>query len=196
MELGLYPGSVEHAPGETLLVLLPEDERPPAGDAGLIDWRLAGEISKKLHSGYVSGARGDAALLQGRAPLCAKRVLLQGVGPAEPLREGPPSVVAAMMQGAMQQLRAIHSRYVLLALPQAVDFPKRAPELLRGLLQSLANAEAPAVFRLVVPDAARNAPALESAVSSLLHDAHVQGIDLQAGWVTPDPDRGDRLLVS
>ena len=60
LELSLFPGSVAEAPANTILALIPEDERPLRGDAGLVDWRLCGLISKHLRSGYVTGQLGEA----------------------------------------------------------------------------------------------------------------------------------------
>ena len=48
----LCPGPAVRAPAETVLVLVPKDERPLRGEAGRIDWRLCGEISALLESGF------------------------------------------------------------------------------------------------------------------------------------------------
>jgi hypothetical protein len=183
-ELALYSGNVAHAPAETILVLLPEDERPLQGDAGRIDWYQCGRITERLVSGYITGATGEAMLLDGKAPLVAGRLLLLGIGPSDLVREGSAAVMSAMMQGAMQRLRALHCQSVLLALPSGIDLERSAVDLLRGVIQGLANDDWGLSFRLVVPDAPGRAAVLETAMAGLLNDAFAQGLDLEMGWVT------------
>jgi hypothetical protein len=177
---------VAHAPAETVLVLLPEDERPLQGDAGRIDWYQCGRISQRLVSGYITGATGEAMLLDGKAPLAAARLLLLGIGPSDAVREGSAAVMSAMMQGAMQRLRALHCQSVLLALPSGIDLERSAVGLLRGVIQGLAADNWGLSFRLVVADAPGRAAALEAALAHLLNDAYAQGLDLEMGWVTTD----------
>ena len=83
LELALFPGSVIQAPVETLAVGIPEDERPLRGNAGFVDWRLGGELSRQLKSGFVSGEPGEAVLLPAQRPFAAARILLFGLGPAD-----------------------------------------------------------------------------------------------------------------
>ena len=48
---------------EALCCFVTEDERPLGGASGFLDWRLCGELSKILASGYFVGAPGDKLLL-------------------------------------------------------------------------------------------------------------------------------------
>src|SRR5262249_23592863 len=115
LELSLFPGSVVEAPADTILVPVPEDERPLRGGAGLVDWRLCGRISEQLRSGYVSGQLGEAALLPGARPLSPARLLLVGVGSA-PARGGSRPILRAM-RSAAGKLLMMRSPAALLALP-------------------------------------------------------------------------------
>jgi hypothetical protein len=189
-ELALFVGSVVHAPGETLLVPLPEDERPLGGDAGRIDWRLRGEISQRLVSGYITGKIGEATLLPGCAPLRASRILLLGVGPCADLVDG---AVERVMGEAARRLGELRSRSALLALPSAVDLERVAWEFLRGLILGLIKRGASSTFRLVVPDAGGLGAVLEGAMATLLGDAHAHGVALEVGWVTA---QGEALPVA
>lgn len=47
---------------DTYVVFLSESERPPTGLAGLLDWRLAGALSRLLRDGIVDGSQDDALL--------------------------------------------------------------------------------------------------------------------------------------
>ncbi len=185
-ELGLYAGPVVHAPGETLLLPVPEDERPLRGDAGWIDWRLCGEISRSLLSGRVTGKFGEAILLPGRAPLRAARVLVLGVGPRAGLRDG---LVQRMMGEAAGRLRELRSRSALLALPSGIELEHSAADLLRGLLLGLASQPAKSPFRLVIPDVAGHEESLEAAMAALLPEAHARGLALEVGWVSGGSER-------
>jgi len=85
LEIGLWEGSATHAPADALVVPLPEDERPLRGDAGRVDWRLSGQLSRLLLDGFASGRRGEAVLLPADARVASRRLLLAGVGPAAEL---------------------------------------------------------------------------------------------------------------
>ena len=185
-ELGLYAGPVVHAPGDTLLLPVPEDERPLRGDAGWIDWRLCGEISRNLLSGCVTGKFGEAILLPGRAPLRAARVLVLGVGPRAGLRDG---LVQRMMGEAAGRLRELRSRSALLALPSGIELERSAADLLRGLLLGLASQPARSPFRLVIPDVAGHEESLEAAMAALLPEARSRGLALEVGWVSAGSER-------
>jgi len=75
LELVLFRGRASRAPGDTLVVPLPSDERPLRGDAGEVDWRVCGSISRMLLNGEVTGAPGEAILLPGLRPLRVVRML-------------------------------------------------------------------------------------------------------------------------
>ncbi len=185
-ELALYAGPVVHAPGDTLLLPVPEDERPLRGDAGWIDWRLCGEISRHLLSGYVTGKSGEAILFPGRAPLRATRVLLLGVGPRAGLSDG---VVQRMMGEAAGRLRELGSRSVLLALPSGIELERSARDLRRGLLLGLASLPGPSSLQLVIPAVTGQAECLEAAMAALLPEAHGRGLALEVGWVSSSAER-------
>ena len=183
-EVALYQGSVVDAPGETLLVPIPADERPLGGDAGRLDWRLGGEISEQLQSGFMTGQLGEAVLLPGRAPLAASRLLLLGTGPSSRLTG---VVFQKTMEGAASRLRELHSRSVILALPARIDLEKVAMDLLRGLIRGMTTPSGNGPLCLVIPGAARRVAMLESAMASLLPEAHARGLALDVGWVGGAP---------
>lgn len=65
---------------ELLAALLFLDQRPLAGAAGLLDWRLDGEITRMLQAGRLSGDRGEQLVVRAGAKLKAQWVLLLGSG--------------------------------------------------------------------------------------------------------------------
>jgi leucyl aminopeptidase len=66
----------------TDLIVAPifEDDRPPQGIAGLIDWRLNGFLSKAILNGAIVGMKGEHVLLPLSQRLPARRLLLIGLG--------------------------------------------------------------------------------------------------------------------
>ena len=182
-ELGLFAGSVVHAPGDTLLLPVPEDERPLQGDAGRIDWRLCGEITHQLLTGFISGASDEAILLTGRAPLQASRLLLLGAGPSDRLDSAG---VEALMAAAVQRVDNLHSPSALLALPGAIDLERAALDVLRGVLLGLRSQRRERTFRLVVPDARERAGTLEAAMAALMDEAHRWRMTVEVRWLPSD----------
>jgi hypothetical protein len=186
LELSLFPGSVVEAPADTILVPVPEDERPLRGDAGLVDWRLCGLISEQLRSGYVSGQLGEAALLPGAKPLTPSRILLVGTGSAPP-RGGSRPILRAM-RSAAGKLLMMRSPAALLALPGAIDFAADAVSLLRGLVHGLAENQSDLGLHVILPDGAAKERALLSALGEVVPGAHSWGVSLNVSWVDIDGD--------
>lgn len=61
--------------------LLIGEERPLQGLAGLVDWRLAGALTRALSGGLYAAAPGEALLLPTAGRLRAARVVAQGLAP-------------------------------------------------------------------------------------------------------------------
>ncbi len=72
---------IDRVAADTFVAYVFEDERPPRGMAGLLDWRLCGTLSNLMLSGQVTGRLHEAVLLPsyGRAP--TRRVCIYGLGP-------------------------------------------------------------------------------------------------------------------
>ncbi|MDF1565814.1 MAG: M17 family peptidase N-terminal domain-containing protein [Deltaproteobacteria bacterium] len=84
------PASLEALDGleaDTVLLFLPSDERPPQGVTGLVDWRLAGAISRLSARGWLMGQEGELCLSPGRARLEGARLLVCGVGEEKKVSE-------------------------------------------------------------------------------------------------------------
>jgi hypothetical protein len=100
--------------GEVLVLPVLEGERPPRGLAGLVDYRLAGALSRALSDGSFSGALGQLHELSPRPRLAFDRALLLGSGKAE---EFNPPVLAGLLDLLTDHLRARGTRRVVLELP-------------------------------------------------------------------------------
>jgi hypothetical protein len=180
LELALYAGSVARAPGETLVVPIPADERPLAGDAGWVDWRLCGEISRRLATGEIAGGVGEALLFPARPPIRAERVLVLGLGPSRELAGRP------LLRGFRElagRLLGLRCACAVLALPGAIDLELDGDLCLRGALEALSGARESDRLRLVLPEAERRIAALKSALAAVAPDAERLRVSLQVRWV-------------
>ena len=139
---------------EVLAACLAEDERPPHGVAGLVDWRLAGEVSRLLLSGFASGALGEVLLIPGKPKLPFDKVVLFGTGEITHFDERAFELVADKMLGTLEGLRV---RSAVVELPGR-HFDGIEAERAAGLLQELAAARTEHdVWTLVEPAEAQRA---------------------------------------
>jgi hypothetical protein len=180
LQVSLFPGAVTEAPADTLVALIPQDERPLRGDAGRVDWRLCGRISEQLSSGYASGAAGETVLLPAGRPLRVARLLLVGVGPSRRLMQGRPLLRA--MRVAADRLLSLRSPAALLAWPGSIDFEADASSLLRGLVHGLQTAPEDSLLHVILPSAEQSEKALLAALSDVVPGAHGWGIDIDVQW--------------
>jgi hypothetical protein len=95
-------------------------ERPLTGLAALVDWRLAGAVSRAILAGTVTPEHGEALLLPAAGRLRATRVFLFG------LDEPTPRSAALAVRHACEALRRAGGRSVALSLPLAHPVPAMA----------------------------------------------------------------------
>jgi hypothetical protein len=99
---------------EVLVAGLAADERPPHGVAGLVDWRLAGQLSRLLASGFATGTVGEVLLLPGRPRLPFDKVLLFGLGPRLAFDE---AVFREVIEGVLRTVAGLRARTAVVELP-------------------------------------------------------------------------------
>ncbi|MBW2504725.1 MAG: hypothetical protein JRE16_09170 [Deltaproteobacteria bacterium] len=93
----------DQLPGDSVVVLFFEDVRPLAGPAGLLDWRLNGQLTKMLLDRKVIGLAGEQVVLQNNGKLRADWVLFVGGGKWHGLcRETYAALVKRMLTTADQ----------------------------------------------------------------------------------------------
>lgn len=90
---------------EVILAAVAEDEQPPHGVAGLLDWRMAGRISALLERGFVKGTVGEVTLLPGKPKLPFDKVLLFGVGVRADFSEPTYRFIVEKMLTTLEGLR-------------------------------------------------------------------------------------------
>lgn len=99
---------------EVILAALAEDEQPPHGVAGLLDWRMAGRISSLIERGFVNGKLGEVVLLPGKPKLPFDKVLLFGVGPRADFSE---AVFRHVVDKMLTTLEGLRARSAVVELP-------------------------------------------------------------------------------
>lgn len=90
-ELSLY--GLDTLPAQDLLLLVRPEDRPLRGLAGLVDWRLLGELSRLLRRALFEGRAGESLLTVAGRRLPARRIFLYGLG-REGMEEALPRAIA------------------------------------------------------------------------------------------------------
>lgn len=106
-----------------------QDERPLGGLAGLLDWRLAGRLSKLARETFLAGALGEVLFLPGRPRLPFDKVLVLGLGPRKSF--GDDAFREATLR-LISTLEGLHVRRAIVELPgrgEDAVTPERAAEL-------------------------------------------------------------------
>jgi hypothetical protein len=99
---------------EVLVAGLASDERPAHGVAGLVDWRLAGRISRLLESGFATGRLGEVLLIPGKPKLPFDKVVLFGFGSCSEFNE---HVFRAVVDKILRTLEGLRCRTAVVELP-------------------------------------------------------------------------------
>jgi hypothetical protein len=111
--------ALDEHPAEVIACCVWSDERPMRGLAGLLDWRLAGRVSRLAKEQFVKGDPGEVVCLQGKPRLPFDKVLLVGAG----TRAAFDAEACRQATGAL--LRALEGLHVKRAV---VELPGRSGE--------------------------------------------------------------------
>jgi hypothetical protein len=97
---------LDQASAEVLVAAVMQDERPPRGVAGLVDWRLCGQLSRLIKSGFFNGELGEMLILPSKPALPFDKVLLVGCGAREQFDERAYVAAVTKVISALQDLKA------------------------------------------------------------------------------------------
>lgn len=139
---------------EILVCGLTLDERPPQGVAGLIDWRLAGALSRLMLKGFVTGALGEALLLPGKPKLPFDKIVFVGLGRKAEFEE---ALYRSVVQRILRTLEQLRARAAVVELPGrhfGALPPERAADI---LLESVGTSRDHDVWTLIEPVEAQRA---------------------------------------
>jgi hypothetical protein len=107
-----------------------QDERPPRGVAGLVDWRLAGRLSRLMVNGFATGRLGEVVLLTGKPKLPFDKVLCFGLGDKAGFDE---VLYRTVLQRVLDTLLKLGARTAVVELPGR-HFDGIAPERAADIL--------------------------------------------------------------
>lgn len=120
---------------EVLVATLASDERPPQGLAGLLDYRMAGRVSRLMQRGFAEGKVGEVVLVPGRPKLPFDKVLLFGIGRRADFCE---PVFRAVLDRLLLTLEGLRARTAVVELPGR-HFDGIAPERAADILLEVAG---------------------------------------------------------
>lgn len=72
--------SLDRLAGELVVCSAFDDDKPPSGVAGLVDWRLGGRLSRLMLEGFVDTTEGALLLLPGRPRVPFDKIVVAGLG--------------------------------------------------------------------------------------------------------------------
>lgn len=110
--------SADSLPGDTVVALYFSDQRPVAGPAALLDWRLDGQLTSLLLSGAIKGKAGEHLLLQNNGKLKADWALFVGGGKWQGLST---ETYAALLTHALDVTRQAGFKNISLCLAPHED---------------------------------------------------------------------------
>ena len=99
---------------EILVAGLAEAERPPRGVAGLVDWRLAGRLSRLIKRGFATGKLGEVVMISGKPKLPFDKIILVGLGRREEFEQ---AVFKALVERLLETLEGLKARTAVVELP-------------------------------------------------------------------------------
>ena len=128
--------SLDHHPGEVLVLTAFSDERPLRGLAGLVDWRICGKLSQWFVTQFATGEVNDRVLYPSQGRLSHPLVLLIGLGDRAQHRVDRAHAMAEEAACVVTDLGASQMTCGLFGLDQV---PTPFERSLPGLLDVLAS---------------------------------------------------------
>ncbi|MBI2389403.1 MAG: leucyl aminopeptidase [Deltaproteobacteria bacterium] len=122
--------ALDRAGADVLVGACFDDDSPPRGAAGLVDWRLGARLSRLCLGGFLTGAIGERLLLPARPRLPFDKVLLVGLGPRATFDEQRYLAALSDVLDALDGLRVRRAAIELPGRHAAAIGAQRALELL------------------------------------------------------------------
>ena len=139
---------------EIIVSSVASDERPPHGVTGLLDFRLAGRISRLMQAGFLTGKVGEVLLVPGKPKLPFDKILLFGIGKRADFND---PVFRTVLNKILRTLEGLRARTAVVELPgrhfDAIS-PERAADI---LLESAGGQKEHDVWTLIEPAEAQRA---------------------------------------
>lgn len=143
---------LDEAGSEVVVCGIWQDERPFTGLASLLDWRMAGRLSRLAKNGFLIGDVGEVLAVPGRPRLPFDKLLACGLGLRQKFGEATFRIV---LERILHALTGLSVKKAVIELPgrgdQQID-PERAAEI---LLELLGDDERDALCFVEEPEAQR-----------------------------------------
>ncbi len=120
---------LDDASAELVACAIWEDERPLTGLSGLLDWRLAGRLSKLARETFLAGRLGEVLVLPGRPRLPFDKVVVLGLGPRAAFGDDAFREAIGKLLGTLEGLRVKRAVVELPGRGDEAIAPERAAEL-------------------------------------------------------------------
>jgi hypothetical protein len=121
--------AIDDRPAEVIACAVHADERPMRGLAGLLDWRLAGRLSRLAKERFVRGDAGEVLCVPGKPQLPFDKVILVGAGPRATFDEAACSKAIFAIARTLEGLRVKRAVVELPGRAGNQVTPERAAEL-------------------------------------------------------------------
>lgn len=119
---------------EVIACSIYRDERPMGGLAGLLDWRLAGRLSRLAKEGFLLGEVGELLAVPVRPRLPFDKILVAGLGPRSAFGD---DTYKRVLERTMDALAGLQVKKAVVELPgrgdAAID-AERAADILLDLI--------------------------------------------------------------
>jgi len=140
--------SLDAAGTELLACPIFQDQRPMRGVAGLVDWRLAGKLSKLAKRGFLAGELGEVLFVPGRPHTGFEKILVFGLGARSSFGEG---AFRGVISHLMRALAGLRVRRAVVELPGRADGILEAERACELVLDCVGDSEAHDAWWLVEP---------------------------------------------
>lgn len=137
LDLRFVPRGLRHIDelsAEVIACGVYRDERPLRGLAGLLDWRLAGRLSRLAKRGFLGGEVGELLALPVRPRLPFDKLLVAGLGPRAAFGD---ATFRQVLSRTLDALEGLHVKKAVVELPGRGDSAitaERAAEILLDLV--------------------------------------------------------------
>jgi hypothetical protein len=137
---------LDETSAEILACPIWREERPMRGLAGLLDWRLAGRLSRLQREDYLKGELGEVLCIPGRPRLPFDKVLIFGLGSRTTFGEATFRQVVTHLLHTLEGLRV---RRAVVQLPGRVDGQVSAEDAAAILVECIGDSPAHDAWWLV-----------------------------------------------
>jgi hypothetical protein len=143
---------LDEASSEVVVCGIWRDARPLTGLASLLDWRLAGRLSRLAKKGFLVGDVGEVLALPARPRLPFDKLLVCGLGPRAGFDE---ATYRAVLVRALDALSGLSVKKAVIELPGRGDGGLEAERAAEILLDLIGDDERDALCFVEEPDGQR-----------------------------------------